>query len=311
MKTSERICLIATVRSTVAETLCFVNYHLNIGIDEMIIFFDDPNDAAAARLSDYAAVRSIRCDAAYWQERGSNAPIATVGRQEINVNYGLKLAAQTGCDWIIHMDGDELLLPNGDIKTALLGQPSDVVRFAMKEAVSERDRYDCIFEATLFKEPVTQEKDAEAAMARSLSVFFDGEYFRGHSASKTAVRTASKIEWMGIHGPERPEMAEIVTDQLVLLHYDCVGIENWKNKWVKRIHDPKINPRLRPNRVKQRELFIEAYGNASAELELYSRLHKISERDKRILMQRGLLRVITLPHELFMRPQARPIASSR
>jgi hypothetical protein len=306
--TTKTICLISTVRTTVRQTICFVNYHLSAGIDEIILFFDDPNDPAAEVFSDYVRVRSIKCDNKYWAARGTAAPLVTQERQEINVNYGLKLAAESGFDWIIHIDSDELLMSKGDIKNILSLQSGDVVRFSMKEAVSEKDHYENIFEATLFKEPVTKEKYSQIALALSLGcegVFFEGVYFRGHMASKVAVRINSKIEWMGIHRPLRPKMAVIETDLITLLHYDCVGIEDWRNKWISRLDKPEIMARLRPHRVRQQELFKKAYGNAAAELELYSRLHKISEHQKSVLMQHGLLTVITLQHELFERPAVR------
>jgi hypothetical protein len=302
-----KVCVIATVRADVRDTIGFVNYHLNSGIEEIILFLDDPADPAAHQLSGYANVRPIRCDAAYWAARGVEAPSVTQERQEINVNHGMKLAAERGFDWIIHIDGDELLLADGDINTILSEQSADVVRFALKEAVAEKNRYETIFEATLFRESVRLEKLSRMALADILNcqaAFFEGEYIRGHSASKVAVRLNAKIEWMGIHGPLRPRIAEVETNRIVLLHFDCIGIADWKTKWARRLDHPGAVERLRSNRRRQMELFRHVYGNAAAELALYSRLHKIPERQKSLLMQHGLLSVVTLPSELFERPKS-------
>ena len=141
-------------------------------------------------------------------------------------------------------------------------------------------------------------------MARD-GAFFEGEYLRGHSDSKVAVRINSKVEWMHAHGPARFEMAEVETDRITLLHYDCVGIDAWKTKWAKRLHDPPEGTHRRPNRQRQLELFEKAYGKPADELALYSRPHKILEHDKRVLMQHGLLTRVTLPHEMFERPKRR------
>ena len=59
---------------------------------------------------------------------------------------------------------------------------------------------------------------------------------------------------------------------------------------------------IRPNRQKQLDLFKEAYGKENNEIELYSRLHKISKYQRFILRILGLLTVIKLKNELFLRP---------
>jgi hypothetical protein len=108
-----KVCVIATVRANARDTIGFVNCHLNSGIEEIILFLDDPADPAAELLCGYAHVRPIRCDQAYWAARGAEAPGVAQERQEINVNHGVKLAAERGFDWIIHIGSDELLLADG------------------------------------------------------------------------------------------------------------------------------------------------------------------------------------------------------
>src|SRR5579863_8930815 len=159
-----KVCIISTIRAPLRETMYFVNYHLNLGIDQIILFFDDPKDPAAEALSNYVRVRTIRCDSAYWAALRLEAPALVGQRQVMNVNYGMKLAGQIGFDWAIHIDGDELLMADGEIGNILAQQSVDVVRFAMKEAVSEKDRYDNVFEATLFKERITGENRSKAEL---------------------------------------------------------------------------------------------------------------------------------------------------
>jgi hypothetical protein len=148
---AEKICLIATARSTIHDVLHFVNYHLNIGIDKIILFFDDPNDPAIAPLENYAAVWAVKCDDAYWESRGAERPLTIEQRQEINVNAGLRLAQQNDFGWIIHIDSDELLFLKDDIKAILSRHRGDVVMFSMKEAVPDKDHFRHRFEPSLFK----------------------------------------------------------------------------------------------------------------------------------------------------------------
>ena len=51
-----KICTVTTGKVSLRNTLDFVNYHLNIGIDHMYMFFDDPKDVAINILSKYEDV---------------------------------------------------------------------------------------------------------------------------------------------------------------------------------------------------------------------------------------------------------------
>ena len=52
----EKICTSTTLKTSLKSTLDFVNYHMNIGIDHMFLFFDDPKDEAIKILLDYPSV---------------------------------------------------------------------------------------------------------------------------------------------------------------------------------------------------------------------------------------------------------------
>ena len=202
---SDKVCLVSTIRSTVTETIYFVNYHLNIGIDEIILFFDNPDDEAFVHLKDYTRVRLTRCDSDYWRTKGVSRPATIEDRQECNANVGLRVAAEAGFQWIIHIDSDELIVPKDDLKMILSMYSADVLRFAIKEAVSERDHYDNIFQATLFKERARGEKRFRSRLAMLFGcsgAFFEGEYFRAHAASKAAIRVSPKITHLNLHGPK-------------------------------------------------------------------------------------------------------------
>lgn len=269
--------------------------NLNI-IGAIVLFFDDPDDTAADAVAGHPGVVQIRCDAAYWHARRVDRPTAIEQRQTVNVNFGMTVARSHGFDWIAHIDSDELLYAQNDIGTVLAGCSANVVRFAMKEAVAEQDYYASRFATTLFREALTAEgrKQLAAMPASALEgVLFEDEYFRGHSASKVAVRLNSNIRLMGIHGPQRPKrMPELRTEQIALLHYDCIGIDDWKRKWSRRIDASGTATEMRAARSRQLALFKQAYGNEASERALYSRLHKVSEQQKRLLMSLGLLTVI-------------------
>ena len=41
-----RPCIVKALRGSCQETIDFLNYHLNIGVDHMYSFFDNPTDVA-------------------------------------------------------------------------------------------------------------------------------------------------------------------------------------------------------------------------------------------------------------------------
>ena len=114
-----------------------------------------------------------------------------------------------------HIDSDELLFPVGDLRSTLSGYDSSVVRFAMKEAVAEQDHYNSRFDATYFREPLTSESKAKIAAALPAGcddVLFEGEYFRGHTASKLAVRLIRVLKSWAFTARSGPD-AGYCTDQ--------------------------------------------------------------------------------------------------
>jgi hypothetical protein len=305
---TEKICIVSTIRSVdPLDTVRFVKYHLNLGIDLIVLFLDDPADPVREFLAGHTSVQMINCDSAYWTARGRKAPVGLTHRQLVNLNYGMKLAVVEGFDWMIHIDNDELLLPEHDIKFLLSHETVNSVHFFLKEAVAEKDQYDTIFAATLFRNllPKLIKRAAANDFLGCPQAFFEGEFFRGHTASKCAVRLDAGIEWMTVHGPARPKVTpetSILTEQIELLHFDNIGFDSWRDKWAKRLTEPPHISGVTMNRERQRLLFEQAYGNAPDELALYSRLCKIPDREKRILMDHGLLSVITLPPEMFENP---------
>ncbi|MGA7384750.1 MAG: glycosyltransferase family 2 protein, partial [Methylocella sp.] len=307
--TMDKLCVVSTVRATATQILYFVNYHINIGIDEVILFFDDPNDESIVYFDAYNEVNCITCDVLCWETHGNRRPSSIEERQEINANMGLELAMRNGFQWIAHIDSGELIFTKGDLREILSGCPVDVdvlTFFSIREAAPERGHYENIFEPTLFKKPGNERRETLALLFGCRGGFFEGEYFGGHRASKVAVRISRKIMRMGIHGPKPPNegLAEVKTHRIKLLHYDCVGMEAWKTKWAGRIDGSRAVAATRPNRKRQLEVFREAFVKYGDELaNLYNRLYIIPKYERIVLKLLGLLELIKLDADLFARPK--------
>jgi hypothetical protein len=227
---------------------------------------------------------------------------------KINASAGLEIARESGYDWIIHIDSDELLYSKEILGTILSKMKKNVVRFAIREAVPDQEDYTDVFsEVTLFKKPASRLKLMVAMGLGCRKAFFRGEYFRGHLASKTAVRVKSNITRMGIHRPESAEGTVSIenTDRIQLLHFDCCGLAAWKTKWTRRLGETALATKMRKNRRRQGEVFARAshQGGDQVLLDLYRRLYFIPQREKRILTRLHMLTSIQIDRKLFDKPR--------
>lgn len=320
-----KICTATTLRSSYTDTVNFVYYYLNSGIDHMYLFFDDPEDKAISALEKEAMVTCFKCDQAYWGQvekfvrrdrgiRGYEPGVDTLNlndRQITNANFALKLARERGYDWIVHVDSDELVYPLEDLRQQLkkIDQGISEVRFNVREAIASKLEYKNVFEeVTIFKKSVSKIRIL-IAQGLGCSLVLDGEYFRGHKVAKCAVRTNSKIVSMSIHNPfYAPGFGKAVKSKSVkLLHFDNMGFESWKKKWQWRLDGTAAAPGMRENRLKQMNMFRECHesvvSNADNELKkLYKLLNTPSKYQFFVL---GLLKMTEkcqLSHERFLQP---------
>jgi len=292
-----RIAVISTVRTPLAELRMFVHHHLEVGVDRVILYFDDPADEALPEFCGYGRVTTIACTDEYWKNRGTLRPKAIEQRQITNVNHGMTLARGSGCRWAVHIDSDELIAPVVDLKHVLDGCEADVLRFEMFEAVSERAAYPHIFAPTLFKAKPRRRQQILAKLLGCNRSFFQGQYFRGHNTSKRAFALNGKVSEAGIHGPIQANEDAVwkATRAIRLLHYDCVGFDNWRTKWSRRLDGTGYASQIRPHRAEQFRLFREAFEQGEEELLcLYERLYLIPWSEKLVLRALGLLKTITL-----------------
>lgn len=281
----------------------FVNYHLNIGIDEIILFFDDPLDTAIKEFSQYQNVRIVACTNDYWIKKLEHIPEVIGEKQITNVNAGVQIAVDKGCDWIVHIDSDELIDPVTNIKHFLANSRADALRFRLLEAMTEKHDCDHIFATTIFKKPSSEKRLKIAKLFGCSHIFFENEYFRGHSASKMALRVSPKIRIYGVHGPKEYDKNTTVmenTNTVRLLHFDCVGFDNWNTKWKRRTDGTCNSQTMRPNRLRQRQEHIQAEKTGCRSLlKLYKRLHMVSAYEKSILFMLGMLTRVRLNKSLF------------
>jgi hypothetical protein len=213
----------------------------------------------------------------------------------------MRIARQKNCDWLIHIDSDELLHPLLDLHKFFDACEADAVRFDLLEAVPEKEYYDHIFMPTLFRRKSTDLKMRVARILGCKAAFFGGDFLRGHLESKAAIRLTPRVRRIGIHGviehegPLEPQS----TKQVRLLHFDSIGLADWIRKWETRRDGPGKAKLMREARARQFALFKTAGSDHEAMARVYRKLYFIPGREKLILLLLGMLSRVRLDARLF------------
>ncbi|MEM8603590.1 MAG: glycosyltransferase family 2 protein [Cyanobacteria bacterium P01_H01_bin.121] len=293
-----------TLKTGLQQTLEFVNYHLNLPVDHMFLFFDDPTDPAIDLLLHAERLTCVRCDQQHWQRLGGR-PLVSAERQYANADLAWAWAREQHFDWFMHFDSDELLYLEDSWAAVWAEANSDtpVIRWLPLEAVPEQEAYQSVFrEVSLFKAQVG-EQPLKAAAAAGLNLPSYEDYFRAHLMGKSTTRTTAQIAHVRSHAPRdaaNKKLPTVISSQAYILHFDCCDYDSWLAKWTSQ-YNQQANPRMRPGRRRIYEEFRAVYEQQDPELlhQLYRQQFFIAADDQSILQSHGLLRHISLPPQAF------------
>jgi len=316
----DKICTITMLRTSLENTLDFISYHLNIGVDHMYLFFDDPKDDAIKVLVGNKNVSCFRCDSKHWLKLSNKTDLSINERQKLNANLALKMAKKKGYDWIAHIDSDELIYTKKPLKKFLFNIPKDVqvLRLRTIEAVAEKNQNKGLFRGvTLFKSMGYLSKFyySNKKILQKIVPFLkkhEGNlsniYFRAHSAGKSIIRTNAKIDQIGIHEPVAKKgfkLNYMFVSDAHLLHFDCCNFDSWKLKWFKRYNEIVPLNEICEREAKLLKDFTKSYksGDSTKIYKLFKKQYFIHPIKKMILRSLGLLKRIKLDKKLFKMPE--------
>jgi hypothetical protein len=290
-----KICSVTTLKASLDQTISFVNYHLNIGIDHMFLFFDNPKDRAIEILKDYDKVTCFRCDKKHWSKYSKEKKIPIEKKQRINSREGLKHAIKKNYEWIAHIDSDELIYIRKNLKEFLKKIPEkvDYVRLVAMEVLPEKINYKNRFkEANLFKINIPK---------------ISRRYFNGHTAGKSITRISDKIDNLGIHVPEAKkgyELKRMFSARGRILHFDCSDFREWKTKYSDRAEGRVTFTEMGESKKKKMLEFSKVYAkNNEDELKrLYKKHYMMSKRWVKIFLLLQVLKRIKIDMKLFNPP---------
>ena len=306
------------LKTSLNNTLAFVNYHLNIGVDHMYLFFDDPKDPAIKILKKKSKVSCFACDYKFWSNLDKRIDLSINEHQVLSSNLALKMAKKEGYDWIAHIDSDELIYTENPLKTFISKIPKNVqvLRLRAIEAVLEKKQNKNLFEGvTLFKSMGYISKfyyshkkllQRIVPLVRKHEGNLSNIYFRGHSAGKSIVRTNANIDQVGIHEPVAKKgfkLNYMFVSDADLLHFDGCNFDSWKMKWLRRYNSTVPENEVCKSEDDILKEFSKAYESKdpNAMYELFKEQYFIPTNKRLVLQIFGLLKRIKLDKRLFRR----------
>lgn len=271
----------------------FLDFYRAAGAEKIFVYFDGPIDALEGL--DLTRTELTECDDAFWQ--------ATCG-DRVHLDAALwathtRSAGRHDSDWLFITDADEFLT-GGSIRNMLARVPAEVeaLRIRNVEAVwGPGDDIDKSFASTHFRKPLP--KKLFTLLARPLygrlAPFFHFGLV-GHSEGKHFLRRGTPVSEIQSHDTFRDDQRlgrwahKVVpgAEQMVVLHFDAVSFERWREKWRRRFSNEMPSNKMSPKRASQLPR-IEAAVNAGdpEALQLFREFYGLTRWQKAILSLTG------------------------
>ena len=225
------------------DILRFVAHHLDLGVDRMYIYLDEPNPAAFDALEKHPKVHVNTCDDRFWASRKRDRPEAHQTRQTANASLTYR---NTDLHWLAHIDVDEFLWPDRPIFQCLAEVPDDLpgVRVRPIEALAGgKDLYKAFIPKGSQREKLVQ------TIYPTFGGFVPGGFF-SHLQGKVFARTGlSKISFR-IHnllqsGDPLPCKTEL--SGVDLCHRHAPDWDSWLAHLPFRLERGSYRPGMSPN----------------------------------------------------------------
>ncbi len=290
--------MVTTLKADLDRVKQFVAYHRHLGVDEMMLFFDDPTDPAIGEIQHRPGVTAIACDEQYWRDLEGSRPDVVQARQVANVNSVLR-TRRDEFDWLIHIDSDELVhAPQGLAKTLKdEGAELSLLQMPVLEAIpADPDDEDPFRSTRLFRRH--RPKLAEQARQLGAASGFRGRTFlRGHAEGKPVVHLDGTVTRMKIHRAIEYDEARFkrgVSSNIRVLHYDAGSFRDWCAKWRNRGGFGKAAHK--DHRLAQWDEFarLDALGDETGLRDLYRSYFMLPDEEIPILQSIGLVERVEL-----------------
>ncbi|MBI6630375.1 glycosyltransferase family 2 protein [Pontibaca salina] len=298
------LSIVSLMKENFEDIAHFITHHLDIGIDDIIIFYDGDN---AEDLRSYLEAKPIN---------GGYSVISIYEIAEIKPHLKppktfktiQNAVHQIACrkaryPWLITLDADEFLSAGNLDATALSAIPKQIlsVRLPVAEAVwlPDDDPWSA-FGSTGFRTPLRfrNPKKLPSLLRKMLprmvyredSVFFTDNVI-GHGQGRHIYRRDAKFDYIGPHHAEIQgnNVSTAVTDLRSALrgvevyHYDAISFERWREKLRRRVENEILSDNMRIDRRRMLDVFLSCYKRPDAEVltcqkRLFLRMYCLSWR---------------------------------
>ncbi|MEO1777241.1 MAG: glycosyltransferase family 2 protein [Pseudomonadota bacterium] len=234
--------LSATILAPTDAILRFAAYHLTLGAHRLYLYLDDDNRTAHDALKAHPKVRVTICDTDHWSRLTGKRPARHQVRQSLNATHAYN--RRTEVDWLIHMDVDEFLVPDGAIADQLAALPADttIARTRPMELLGGS--------TDAFKAFIPQGPDRHRIVA---SLYPEhGRHLRGgfvsHVAGKVFVRTGQPGLAIQIHDALQGDarLPSVELPQIALAHCHAPSWDAWRGALDYRLDKGAYRAAMKP-----------------------------------------------------------------
>lgn len=212
------------------EVLRFAAWYFEAGAHGMTLFFDNPDDPAAAVLEDHPNVTVIRCTPEFWDRLGLSPETRFPRRQNAAMTW---LYRQCTDSWLLNVDADEFMyIPTG-VDRFLNTIPEDIeaVRIQSAEKLLTGNPANGFYRLPM-------ERDAAKRVYGDAARFFGPKRkgLVGHPQGKSFIRTgiddiSLRQHWAQSTGGRQIREAHIeARTGYALLHHVGDNYEIWREK---------------------------------------------------------------------------------
>ena len=259
-KSSSSFAVVTTIADHTTNAELFVRYHLAIGAEKIFVFIDDNNPTSSEILGNIPNVKvflnndwlrenwkfiSVRNDAIFKKDTEKEV----MYRQCLNLGVAAAYARYYGIDWLIHIDGDELLHLNkidlGQFFRSLEQSEHGSCRFLNYEAIPTRREDLHYFEACQkfkinnfklygYEECNFSYTPAQIDLFRN-TPWIQSKYYNFYANGKGATYLGEEFEILGVHCtiPKNGKIYRGKKSDALILHYACATFVQYKEKYLR------------------------------------------------------------------------------
>lgn len=266
----------AILNESLATTLRFAAWHLELGADRLFLLFDNPQDPAIGVLRDHPKITCIPCTPDFWAELGLTQGTRFTKRQNAALTWVYR---QVPDGWFLNVDADEFLFPGPKGLAPLLADVAETdsaVRILTAEAVAWLGQGGTV---TRFRLPMERRPIRRAVYGADAGLFGPRRLgLVGHPQGKSLTRAGLADVRLRQHWPQNaagerlPEKVIDAGTGAYLLHFIGLDFAAWHGKVDWRLRSRGFSGPL-SEKVSEALLCEDAEDRL---LDLHRRLHHVS-----------------------------------